>query len=81
MPDLNIPIYFGGFDLKGHLITAWTCTADKKKVVTGAMNGELIVWSFVDGQFSPILKLMPHLLYGVGGVTALQIMKRPFAEF
>lgn len=69
MPDLYLPIFFGHFDLQNHLITCWI--SNQKKIITGAMNGEIIIWNFIDLQFTPILKLTPHILYPVGGVTAL----------
>ncbi|CAD8043036.1 unnamed protein product [Paramecium primaurelia] len=81
MPELFIPVYFGSFDLKNHFITKWADDLEKKRVATGSINGDIIIWEFDNFNLKPLIKSTPHLIYRVGGVTALQIMRRPFAEF
>ncbi|CAK75255.1 unnamed protein product (macronuclear) [Paramecium tetraurelia] len=81
MPELFIPVYFGSFDFQNHFITAWADDLDKKRIATGSINGDIIIWEFDNFILKPLIKSTPHLIYRVGGVTALQIMRRPFAEF
>ncbi|CAD8139320.1 unnamed protein product [Paramecium octaurelia] len=81
MPELFIPVYFGSFDFQNHFITAWADDIDKKRIATGSINGDIIIWEFDIFNLRPLIKSTPHLIYRVGGVTALQIMRRPFAEF
>ncbi|CAD8061054.1 unnamed protein product [Paramecium sonneborni] len=81
MPELFIPVYFGSFDFQNHFITTWADDLDKKRIATGSINGDIIIWELDNFNLKPLIKSTPHLIYRVGGVTALQIMRRPFAEF
>lgn len=71
MPELFIPVYFGSFDFKNHFITAWADDLDKKRIATGSINGDIIIWEYDNFNLKPLIKSTPHLIYRVGGVTAL----------
>jgi hypothetical protein len=79
MPRLFQPIRVGQADLRDHLPVCWLYDMENGRLISGALNGDIVVWDYP--ALTPYLHLTPHLLYSVGSVTALQLVKRPFMEF
>lgn len=79
MPDLYLPISFGKHNLANHVISVYL--ACPPYFVSGAFNGNIVLYHLHRHALKPALLLSPHVLYQVGSVTALLLIRRPFSEF